>query len=78
MKYYVVLVTGGQDYFLTPCVVIRAKDEETAMSELKASNKAAYMRYRIALERVTIDELPSFADEGAHLAASSEDIACAF
>lgn len=77
MKYYVVLVTGGE-YFLTPCVVIQAKDEETAINELKEHNRGAYNRYRIALERVTQAELASYVTEGAHLAETPDDILHAF
>ncbi len=71
MKYYVVLVTGG-DYFLTPCVIIKAKDEETAAFTLREHNKGAYRQYSIALDRVTAEE------EGAHIAETPDDIAYAF
>lgn len=77
MKYYVVLVTGGE-YFLTPCLVLKASDEETAVSTLKAHNKAAYRQYSIALDRVPSSELPLYVEQGAHLAESPEDIAHAF
>ncbi len=77
MKYYLVLVTGGE-YFLTPCVIIKAKNEETAVSELKAANSAAYRTYGIALDRITVDEVSAYADEGAHVAETPEDITYAF
>ncbi len=78
MKYYLVLVTGGSEYFLTPCVVVKAYDEESATDLIKSSNRAAYRRYSIALDRVCLEELPSLAELGAHLADCPEDIAYAF
>lgn len=77
MKYYAVLVTGGPDYFLTPCVIIKASDEESAKAELKKHNRD-YRRYSIALDRITTDELPEYIKQGAHIAETSEDIADAF
>ncbi len=77
MKFYVVLVTGGE-YFLTPCVIIMAKDEDTAKHELKQNNRDAFTRYSIALDRISKDELQPYLDEGVQIAENAEDIAYAF
>lgn len=76
MKYYIALVTGGE-YFLTPCVIIKAQDEEAAQGELRAHNRAS-RRYMIALDRIGHDEIESYQEQGAHVAETPEDIANAF
>lgn len=77
MKYFLVRVTGGP-YFLTPCVIVQASDEESAAKTLRESNRGAYLRYRIVLERVRDGELRELAEEGCHVATCSSDIADAF
>lgn len=76
MKNFVVLVTGGE-YFLTPCVVIQAPDEETARAQIKANNRD-YRRYSIALDKINSTEVAQYKEQGAHVAETPEDIAHAF
>lgn len=77
MRYYIVLVTGGKDYFLTPCIIIKARGDEDAWIQLKEHNKSLN-RYRVVLDRLLPEDMGEYLDQGVHIAENAEDISHAF
>jgi len=76
IKHYLVLVTGDE-YFLTPCVIIKAKNDDDAWFQLKQRNKNVN-KYRVVLDKLLPEETGAHLDDGVYVAESAEDISQAF